>query len=302
MINRWIAVGVALCAAGALAQQPLPELAPFPLEIVRTPADAAKKDKEDLQRLLPMMLRAADTAVPDSAKLSAALTNLRRQDCNRDDNCLAQLAKLAGSLYGFFAQVDYDLDGNVVVSGRVVRDDGKAIGQPKTIKRAKGKAPFSDVARAAIAELLTELDVVHLSPFRPREEVAEVKPPEAANPPRAAEPPAGTGKKVVVKTQALRLPGMMAAGAGAVLMLGGGIVFTGAGSVRTDSNRNVFREDVDRVSGVQTGQSIGVGLIAAGAVIGLVGFGAWLFGPEETTTTVIPIEGGAAVLLRGNLP
>ncbi len=297
MINRPVAVLIAVLAGGSFAQQPLPELAPFPLELARTPSDSSKKDKEDLQKMLPMMLRASDVAVPDSAKLSSAIANLRRQDCNRDDNCLSQLAKLAGSLYGFFAQIDYDLDGNVVVSGRVVRDDGKAMGLSKTIKKPKGKAAFNDIARAAIGELLVALDVAHLSPFRPKEEVAEVKPPEAVKP---LEPMNPTEKVVV--TQAFRFPGQMAAGVGAVLVLGGGIVFTGSGNVRTDANRNVYREDADRVGAVRTGQTVGVAMIAIGAVVGAVGVGAWLFGPEETTTTIVPVPGGAAVMLQGNLP
>src|SRR5688572_27539026 len=126
-MSRATMVGLIVCAATAVAQEPKPEVAPFPLEIIRTSADATKKDREDLQMLLPMMIRAADASVPDSAKLNAALAKLGRQDCNRDDACLAQLGKLAGSLYAFYVQVDVDLDGNVVASGRVVRDDGKAV-------------------------------------------------------------------------------------------------------------------------------------------------------------------------------
>lgn len=294
---RTIVLLIAVAATGAFAQTPLPEVAPFPLELVRASSDTSKKEREDLQKLLPMMLRAADAAVPDSARLATALTELRRADCNRDDECLAQLARLAGSLYALFAQVDFDLDGNVVVSGRLVRDDGKGMGQPQTVRRPRGKEPFIVVARAALGQLLVALEVARLSPFRPKDPMVEVPPPPLPLP-EPVKPIGPTEQAVVKKT--FRFPGMMAAGAGAVLVLGGGLVFTGAGSVRSDSNRNVFREDADRVAAVQTGQTIGVGLIAAGAVIGAVGVGVWLFGPEETTTTIVPMQGGAAVMLRGS--
>lgn len=176
-MSRATTVGLILCGAVALAQESKPELAPFPLGIVRTSPDCTKKDVEDLQKLLPMMLRAADASVPDSAKLSAALANLRRQDCDRDDACLAQLGKLAGSLYAFYAQVDFDLAGNVVASGRVVRDDGKPAGEPKTVKVAKATtATFRNVALVALKQLLVELDVAHLSPVRPQEPEVGVKP------------------------------------------------------------------------------------------------------------------------------
>ena len=114
MTTRLIAVAILLSAVSSWADEPMPQVAPFTLDVVRAPPEFSKKDKEDLEKLLPMLVRAAKVEVPDAARLSTALTELKRQDCDRDDNCLAQLAKLAGSLYGLFIQLDYDIDGQVL--------------------------------------------------------------------------------------------------------------------------------------------------------------------------------------------
>lgn len=297
-------VGVLFCSAIVLAQEAKPELAPFPLEIIRTPADCTTKDREELQMLLPMMLRAADAAVPDSAKLSAALANLGGQNCNRDDACLAQLGKQAGSLYAFYAQLDFDLDGNVVASGRVVRDDGKAVREPKTVKVPRGTAAFRDAAQVALNELLVSLDVAHLSPFRPKEKLVESTPVVSPEP-KLTPTPVADPVEVASTSSSMTIPALAIAGVGAVGLVVGGVLFANAGSVRTevrDGVVRVFGEDASKVAGIQRSQTAGVALLAVGAGLAAVGAGLYAFGPSETATAVVPINGGAAVVMTGSLP
>lgn len=288
-------IGLLLCAALAWGQNALPELAPFPLEIIRTSAEFTRQDREDLQKLFPMMIRAADVAVPGSARLSTALVELRRQDCDRDDACLAQLAKRAASLYGLYSQLDLDLDGNVIASGRVVRDDGKPVRGPRTVKLARGARPFKEVAQLALKQLLAELDVAGLSPVRPAEQV-EVKPvPSAEQVPQT----------ITTTTRPLSALALGSAGVGAVSMVVGTIFFASAGTVRTDVSQGVVRvlnEDADKVAAIQRAQGTGVVLLAVGGALVAGGVGLYFLGPETTTTTLVPINGGAVVLMSGRLP
>ena len=304
---RLLTLGLLLCSALAPAQEPRPEVAPFPLEIVRTSEDATKKDSEDLRKLLPMMLRAAAAAVPDSAKLTAALADLSCKDCDRDDTCLAQLAKLSGSLYGFYGRLDFDLDGNVVAMGRVVRDDGRAVRAPKTVTLARGAASFRDTAQAAMKQLLSELEVGQLPPFRPQEPLAEAPPPLTSPFAAPAPAPALAPLPVLVRPTAspLRAVGLAGAGAGVACMIAGGVLFGTAGVARTEVSQGVVRvlsEDAAKVPAIQRAQTAGIALLAVGAGLAVVGAGLSLFGPGKPVTTVVPLNAGAAVLIEGALP
>lgn len=283
-----------LAATGAQAQDAKPELAPFTLEIIRTAPDCTQKDQDDLRALLPMMVRAAGASVPDGAKLSAALLALRDRNCSRDDACVAQLGKLAGSLYAFYAQVDFDLDGNVLASGRVVRDDGLAVRTLRTVKRPLGGAPFRDAARAALNQLLVELDVAQLPPFRPREVEAPAAPPVTLV--------LAPGPLI---NRPLATPAIIGASVGVVSMVVGGILFTTTLAPRTNVSQGVVRvvhEDAGKVADVQRSQSAGVALLAVGAGLAVVGAGLYFFGPDRPAATVVPIAGGGALLLTGRLP
>ncbi|MFO0599267.1 MAG: hypothetical protein U0228_28430 [Myxococcaceae bacterium] len=161
-----VLAGLVVCSSVAFAQDPLPSVAPAPLEFKRTPSGFPKKDREELLKIFPMLLRASDAMVPDGAKLTSALADLKRQDCEREDECLKQLARLAGTLYAIYVNVDYTLDKHVVVTGRVVRDDGVMMGGLQTVDIVK-EAAFKDVARDGINQLLGKLAISKLPPFRP---------------------------------------------------------------------------------------------------------------------------------------
>lgn len=297
-MNHSTMIFLILCARVASAQNALPELAPFPLEIIRSSPDFTKQDGEALQKLFPMMLRAAEVAVPGSARLNTALVDLRRQDCDRDDACLAQLGRLAASLYAIYVQVDLDLDGMVVASGRVVRDDGKSVRGPKTVKEPRGARPFKEAAQVVLKQLLTELEVAGLSAIRPSEPVAPVTPPPAP----VVQPPPLTITTTTRPLTALGVGGVAVGGAGLLL---GGILFATAGTVRTEVSQGVtrvFNEDANKVQGVQSSQTAGVVLLAVGGGLVAAGVGVLVLGPKTTLTTLVPVNGGAVVMMSGRLP
>ncbi|PZR03240.1 MAG: hypothetical protein DI536_36200, partial [Archangium gephyra] len=88
---------------------------------------------------------------------------MKRTDCEREDACLAQLT----TLYGLYMSLDYSLEGAVVASGLVVRDDGKVVAPTQTVKLAKGKDPFKDIAKNALVALYGQLKLSELPAVRP---------------------------------------------------------------------------------------------------------------------------------------
>ena len=295
-MSRSLLFTVALSAAVALAQDSRPELAPFPLELIRTSDDCTKKDKDELRTLLPMMIRTAGASVPDGAKLTGALFELRRQDCHRDDTCLAQLSRLAGSLYGLYVQLDFDLDRNVVASGRVVRDDGRAVRAPKTVKLPLGADSFKVIAHAALSQLLTQLDVAQLPPSRPQEPMAEAR---LSLPSPKLEPVLASPVRPLLPVA------VVAMGVGAACFAVGSVLMATTSAPRTNVSGSVVRvfpEDADKVVGIQRAQTAGVALLAVGVGVAAAGAGLFLFGPEKPAAVVVPIAGGGAVVLTGRLP
>ena len=177
------------------------------------------------------------------------------------------------------------------------------------------------------------LDVAGLSPIRPQEQGVESMPLLAAEPEHALKAvpqeqgseskpmPAGEperARKAVPEPHAspepvtvarasnrLRIPALATLGAGAVCLAVGGGLFATSGNARTDVSHGVvrvFSDDANKVAGILRSQTAGVALLGVGAGLAAVGAGLLLFGPTDTTTAVVPINGGAAVLMTGRLP
>ena len=85
-----------------------------PLEDKRTASGFSAEDKESMQREYTRLLRLAGAMVPDFARYDLALRELKRTDCEREDECLVQLAKRAEALYAVCVSLDYTLEGAVV--------------------------------------------------------------------------------------------------------------------------------------------------------------------------------------------
>ena len=178
MITKWLCIALSLSSL-ALAQAPSPVVMPFPLELKGTPPGLTQEDRDSLQREYTRLLRLSGAKIPDFVRYDGALKELKRQDCEREDECLAQLPKKPESLYALYGSLDTTLEGGVEVSGRVVRDDGKVASPTQIVKLAKDEKPFQDQAMRALAQLFTQLKIGELPPERPveaKEPIATITP------------------------------------------------------------------------------------------------------------------------------
>lgn len=297
-------VVVLLVSLGAFAQEPLPLVAPFTLDVKRTPSGFSKKEKEELQKLFPMLVRGSDAAVPESAKLSSALLELKRQDCEREDECLTQLAKLAGALYGLYVSVDYNTDKHVIAVGRIVRDDGVSMGPAQTVDILKANGAFKDIARDALNQVLTKLAVGKLSPFRPAATVVPDRPvivKEPVKDPVRIDVPPPPPPQFEKHTSIGRIIGWVGVGVGAAVGAGGVVAFATAPVVRKDGDGNILPADRLKLAPAQSQQALGVGLMVGG--FGVAAAGAVLVAiskdSETVKTTLVPLPGGGVVLVGG---
>lgn len=298
-------VVVLLVSLRAFAQEPLPLVAPFTLDVKRTPSGYSKKEKEELQKLFPMLVRGSDAAVPESAKLSSALTELKRQDCEREDECLTQLAKLAGALYGLYVSVDYNTDKHVIAVGRVVRDDGVSMGPAQTVDILKANGAFKDIARDALNQVLTKLAVGKLSPFRPAAPAGLDHPinvvKEPVKDPIRIDAPPPPPPQFEKRTSIGRIIGWVGVGVGAAVGVGGVISFATAPVVRKDGDGNILPGDRLKLAPAQSQQAVGVGLMAGGFGVAAVGAVMVAISKDSETvkTTLVPLPGGGVVLVGG---
>lgn len=295
---------VLLVSLGAFAQEPLPLVAPFTLDVKRSPSGFSKKEKEELQKLFPMLVRGSDAAVPESAKLSSALLELKRQDCEREDECLTQLAKFAGALYGLYVSVDYNTDKHVIAVGRIVRDDGVSMGPAQTVDILKANGAFKDIARDALNQVLTKLAVGKLSPFRPAATVVPDRPiivKEPVKDPIRLDVPPPPPPQFEKHTSIGRIIGWVGVGVGAAVGAGGVIAFATAPVVRKDGDGNILPADRLKLAPAQSQQALGVGLMVGG--FGVAAAGAVMVAiskdSETVKTTLVPLPGGGVVLVGG---
>lgn len=301
MKQMFAVMGVLACGAVARAQDPLPQVVPFPLELKRVPMGTSEKERDELIRKFPMLVRGADAEVPDAAKMTQALAALKRQDCDRENECLSQLAKLSGALYGLYANVDFTLDKRAIATGRIVRDDGLTMGPAQSVEVPIKAGAFRVAAQDALKQLLVKLELKKLSPFRPV--VAETPPIESAStaaeksgpplPPPLVVEDMGSGQRQNGKIVLFAGAGLAAVGA-VLAGIGGGI---GAGAAHDGS----FVTSEEAARQVKTGQTlttvgfVGLGLgVAAGAVGALM----WSSAPGPSVA-LVPFPGGGAVHVAG---
>lgn len=302
-LKRWLGFFAVCGSVIAFAQAPKASLMPFPLEFKRTPSGFSKEDKETMQREYTRLLRLSGALVPDFGRYDLALRELKRLDCEREDECLAQLAKKAESLYALYTSIDYTLEGAVMVSGRVIRDDGKIASQTETVKLAKGRDSFKDIAKNALVQLFTQLKINELPATRPVE-TTKVEPP-VKDPLLLKEPPPPLPPLVIPDTGAgQRLAGkaVLVAGAG-VAVVGGVLAGIGGGiGYGQDLNaKNVPLEKLDTVVTARALTTVGFVALGVGGVAAVVGAVLWgtAAAPPAPQISVVPMSGGGVVQLGG---
>ena len=297
---------VLLCvAAGGAWAQTSPVVMPFPLEVKRVPGGFGKEDKEALKRQVPRLLLQAGAVLPDFTKSDVALKDLNRTDCEVEDACLQKLATLSGALYAMYVSVDYTLEGMVVVTGRVVRDDGKVAAATQTVQLKRGKDPFKDIAKNALVALFDVLKVKELPAVRPVEvapketppvekvtpkEVVKEVPPPLPPPVDVGEGQRNAGKGLLYAGLGVGVVGGVLAGVGAGI--GGGVDRTMDGEIVAGQEGNAFLGRTLCTVGF-----IGAGVGAVTAIVGAVVWGT--AAPPPVQTSVAPVAGGAVVQIGG---
>ncbi len=302
-----------VCAGMAVAQEPQPTVAPFSLELRRTPAGFSNKEREELQAEFRRLVRGAGAMVPNAGSMDSALRALKRQDCDRENECLQQLAQKAQTLYGLFASVDYDLAKNVVATGRIVRDDGQLIGELRTITLPKGADSFLAVAQVVLVQLLDALRVKSLPPFRevrtatvePTKPVEAVKPvevPVRAEPVAPVKPPPAA---VVVDTgEGRRSTGKLLLGAGLGAVVVGGVALglgASLGGGLTPVDGFLPPDQLEAYKSARALTTVGTVVAGLGAVAAGVGAVLWWTTPDPAVQVAVsPTGDGAIFSVRGN--
>lgn len=299
---RSLQVAVVLLSVTAFGQAQKPTVVPAPLELQPNPA--LKKFEAPLRAAFIETLRdKAGVLVPTRKEAEQAFLDGKRQDCRESNECLSSLATRAGTLYALFAEVSYTEKKELVVSGRVVRDDGKLIAT-QSVREEKSKETIVGVSRRLFIKLVEQLGLAQLPTFK---EVAVVKPPDVEvvkvvpptekvdlpppPPPPAVEPAMNVGRVI----------GWTAVGVGAAAGIAGVISFATAPVIRKEANGNIVAADASKLPATQLQQGLGVGLMAGG--FGVAAAGTVLVAiskdTESVKTTVVPMPGGAVVLVGG---
>lgn len=297
--RSWWVLGACLVGGVASAQGAQPTVVPFPLEL-KSASATADKEQVELQATWRKLLRAA-ALVPDTGSVDAALKESGRRDCEREDECLKALAQKARTLYAAYASVGPDLTRTKVVAvGRVVRDDGKRMGEIRTTTVDLGPDGFIPAAKAALGKLVEYLEVAKLSPVRPVEE------PGVAGLPPPTPPPAVTAERP-----------MSGGKVGGIAVMAGGVVVLGVGvgllaSAAADTQALAFdgegritapatQENVAKASSLGGRRAAGGVLTGVGAAAAVAGLVVFLVAGNESPVAVgaAPLPGGFAATVGG---
>jgi hypothetical protein len=306
---------------GALSHAQTVDLAALPIEFTRPPSTLKPADQDELNASLKRIARTAGTTTPPTGKLEKAWSELRRQDCATEDTCLSQFAIKAGSLYGLYVGVDTTVKGDVVASGRIVRDDGKVVRPAISARVGKTpNVPWAAQVKQALEHLVKQLDPATLPVTR---EVATrpVDPPAVvdAGVAVAAVAPAAPDAGVIglppppppLEASPLKTVGIVTAVSGGALLVGGGaLLLIGRGQAAAVLNEDGSLKagsgaaEATQARSATTMQTIGATLGAVGLGAGVAGLVVWLLAPEPSrpVVTAAPLPGGAGVFVTGELP
>jgi hypothetical protein len=292
-----------LVSGVAFAQGEKPSVAGAPLQIDPSPA-LTKVEKELQAEWFRLLIGNSGAIVPSRKEAEVAMADTKRLDFRESDEALAKFAEKAGTLYAVYASLQYTLKKQVVLTGRVVRDDGKLI-KTARVELAKGEDTIPGIFPVLADRFFLELGLKTLPTFK---EVAppvkdpvkdpvkvEVKDPLPPLPPIV---PIDTGKGQRTAGMAVLIGGAAVAAVGGVLMGAG----CGLGcGVTPDDKGNISNDELNRVVPGRTLMTIGVTSLAIGA--GAAALGAILLAtaaPEPVKQLgVVPIEGGAVVQFGG---
>lgn len=294
-----LALGCVATLAGAQAQKPSVVATPLDLD----PNPALTRFEKDLQTSWFKLLDERSGAlVPSRKEAEASLKETKRLDFRESDEALAKFGEKAGTLYAVFVSLQYTAKKQLVLSGRVVRDDGKLM---KTARVELPKGEDTIVARfTPLAELFfTELGLAGLPTFKEVKTVEPVKPPPPDKVEKRVELPPPPPPPVVDTGAGQRAAGQVLVIGGAGVAVVGAVLF-GAGA-GLGGSLGVVGGNVpaDKVGDWRTAQALsGAGLVTlgVGAVAAAIGGIVWATAPTAPVkVTAAPLAGGAMVGLQG---
>ena len=291
--SKWLCFLVLGSTMAAAEASNGPGVMPFPLELKRVPTSLTAEEREGLQREYTRLLRVSGAKVPDFAHYDLALSELKRQDCEHEDECLQQLSKKASSLYAVYASLDLTVEGVMVVSARVVRDDGKLVRPTRTVQ-LKNEGLFTEDANKAFEQVFALLDLNGLPSARPVEVVEK----QTLIPKVTASVDTGAGQRTV--GLALFITGIAGAAAGGALIAGGQGL---GGSLSPTQLGNLPPEQLISYRSARTLSNAGLIALAAGGATAAAGGLLWALAPKERTgvgVSVAAAPGVAMISLRGN--
>lgn len=286
----------------AAAQGTRPTLVPYPLEL--DPSPALSKVASALRTAYFEHLRdRSGVLTPTKQETESAFSESRRQDCGESNECLAQLAAKAGTLYGLYASLAYSAKRQLVLSGRVVRDDGKLMGTA-VVQSERGKASIVEATKKLLKQLAEQLALQDLPTFKEVPVVSggpKVESPPVPAAPRLPVAPPPPAPPLVVATAAspARIVGSIMVPVGAVAAALGGVVFAAAGTASVDAYGNVASSDVSAVRTVRGWQTAGVALMAGGVGTAVAGGILWALSSDSPKVALVPSGGGFAFVVGG---
>lgn len=203
------------------------------------------------------------------------------------DVALARLAAQGKVLNAGYVSLKLTERNELLLQGRVVRADGKLV-KASMLAMARGKEPLLDVLAVAAERFFDQLNgsapqmTVSLAPI-PAQPVVVTQP---------AAPTAGAP---------LRILGLVLGGVGAATAVTGVVVFAAAGSVQQDVSGNISSLDAPRVPALRAQQGAAVGLITAGAALGVTGIVMALIAPTAPVNAALaPRADGAMFVVEGS--
>ncbi len=301
--TRGLALAVVVLATFAQAQAAKPSVVSTPLELDPNPS-LTRFEKELQTSYFKLLDERSGALVPSRKEAEASLKETRRLDFRESDEALAKLAERAGTLYAVYASLQYSVRKQLVLTGRVVRDDGKLM---KTARVELPRGEETLVARLTplTEQFFTEMGLAALPTFKevkpvivePTKPDPPVQPPPVELPPPPPPPVVDLGVGQRTAGKALVIGGGAVAVVGAVL-LGVGQGLGGALGVQ-NGNLPPAKAGELRTAQALTGAglgTLGVGVVAAGA-----GAVVWALAPAAPVKVgAAPLPGGAMVGLQGD--
>ena len=300
---RWLAL-LGLAWGGGAAAAERPTIAALPLGITLAQGGGQNEDvvwsQEATLRQAYSDALAAQSGVgfAHEKEVAAVVSALGRSDFAESDASLSKAAFAAGTLYALFVSVRLDVDGALAATGRVVREDGMAMGG-SSARVAWDSARPQEKARELLLQLLAGLK---LDKLPAKLEVASAtggfsplplpvsSPTSMAPTERAKEAPASEPSTL----------GVLGVTGGCTGLVGGLLLVALAPLNQQDEQGNIIGNP-ELVASIHRMQIAGVAFMGVGLVSLAVGIVAFVLEKKPVSALFVPAAGGGALVLVGHL-